>query len=389
MAKISIEAIWKSYSSGRREVRALLPLDLSIADGEFVTILGPSGCGKTTLLSVIVGAVVPSGGRILVDGVDVTYVDPRERDMAMVFQNYALYPSKTVRGNLEFPLRMRSIPPADRTQQVNEMARLLGLSELLDSYPRQLSGGQQQRVALGRALIRRPKLFLMDEPLSNLDAKLRLQMRTEIKRLHRELPVTTVYVTHDQSEAMALSDRVVVMNQGAVAQVATPDNIYWQPADLFVAGFVGSPAMNLFPVSLSSSGSSVSCATESGLVAVTLQPRLPLAARNGILGIRAKHIEWRPSTGAAEPHWLPGIVRETDDTGDDTLIYADIGGLPMRILEQRGRTVSVGEAIAIHLPGEAVHLFVDGKRVEALSGQRMRQSDSNNDFPIHSRGFSG
>jgi multiple sugar transport system ATP-binding protein len=389
MAKISIEAIWKSYSSGRREVRALLPLDLSIADGEFVTILGPSGCGKTTLLSVIVGAVVPSGGRILVDGVDVTYVDPRERDMAMVFQNYALYPSKTVRGNLEFPLRMRSIPPADRTQQVNEMARLLGLSELLDSYPRQLSGGQQQRVALGRALIRRPKLFLMDEPLSNLDAKLRLQMRTEIKRLHRELPVTTVYVTHDQSEAMALSDRVVVMNQGAVAQVATPDNIYWQPADLFVAGFVGSPAMNLFPVSLSSSGGHVSCATESGLVAVTLQPRLPLAARNGILGIRAKHIDWQPSTGGAEPHWLPGIVRETDDTGDDTLIYADIGGLPMRILEQRGRTVSVGEAIAIHLPGEAVHLFVDGKRVEALSGQRMRQSDSNNDFPIHSRGFSG
>src|SRR5271163_3893647 len=267
MAEIRLEGIQKTYTSRSRVVRAVLPLDLLIADGEFVTILGPSGCGKTTLLSMIVGAVPPSGGRILVDGVDVTYADPRERDMAMVFQNYALYPSKTVRGNLEFPLRMHGIPSASRTPQVHEMAKLLGLSALLDNYPRQLSGGQQQRVALGRALIRRPKLFLMDEPLSNLDATLRLQMRTEIRRLHRELPVTTVYVTHDQSEAMALSDRVVVMNQGAVAQVDTPDGIYARPADLFVAGFVGSPAMNLFPVKLAASADGVKCMMESGQTA--------------------------------------------------------------------------------------------------------------------------
>ena len=248
MAEISLQGLHKTYSAHHRQVNAVLPLDLTIRDGEFITILGPSGCGKTTLLSMIVGAVTPSGGRILVDGADITYADPRERDMAMVFQNYALYPSKTVRGNLEFPLRMRGVPTSERTPRVDEMARLLGLSALLDSYPRQLSGGQQQRVALGRALIRRPKLFLMDEPLSNLDAKLRLQMRAEIKRLHREVPVTTMYVTHDQSEAMALSDRVVVMNHGAVTQMDTPDGIYLRPADLFVAGFVGSPVMNLLPV---------------------------------------------------------------------------------------------------------------------------------------------
>ena len=262
MARVNLTDVCKTYTLRGREVRAVLPLEISIGDGEFVTILGPSGCGKTTLLSMIVGAVTPSGGRILVDGADVTYADPRERDMAMVFQNYALYPSKTVRGNLEFPLRMRGIAADDRARRVKEMAELLGLQELLDSYPRQLSGGQQQRVALGRALIRRPKLFLMDEPLSNLDAKLRLQMRTEIKRLHRELPVTTVYVTHDQSEAMLLSDRVVVMNGGAVAQVDTPEGIYHRPADLFVAGFVGAPAMNLLPVTFSASGGQVHCIDE-------------------------------------------------------------------------------------------------------------------------------
>jgi len=369
MAEIRLESIRKTYTSRSRDVRArevkaVLPLDLLIADGEFVTILGPSGCGKTTLLSMIVGAVPPSGGRILVDGVDVTDADPRERDMAMVFQNYALYPSKTVRGNLEFPLRMRGIPSASRTQRVDEMAKLLGLTALLDNYPRQLSGGQQQRVALGRALIRRPKLFLMDEPLSNLDATLRLQMRTEIRRLHRELPVTTVYVTHDQSEAMALSDRVVVMHQGAVSQMDTPEGIYQRPGNLFVAGFVGAPAMNLLPVSLASSGRDLKCTLNSGAVAAILRPRVALAAGSGVLGIRPKHVEWQPSVGGTQAPWLPSTVLETDDTGDDTLFYADVGGQTVSVLERRGRSVAVGDAIAIRFPEEAVHLFVDGERVE-------------------------
>ena len=303
MATIRLEGVRKTYTTRGREVHAVLPLDFTIADGEFVTILGPSGCGKTTLLSMIVGAVPPSGGRILVDGGDVTYADPRDRDMAMVFQNYALYPSKSVRGNLEFPLRMRGMRSGRHAKRrVDEMAQLLGLSALLDSYPRQLSGGQQQRVALGRALIRHPKLFLMDEPLSNLDAKLRLLMRTEIKRLHREVPVTTVYVTHDQSEAMALSDRVIVMNQGAVAQVDTPDGIYARPADLFVAGFVGSPAMNLLPVSLAPSGDGLRCTMEErSAQPPRVRPRSPLAgATSGVLGIRAKHVEWRPASAGAD-----------------------------------------------------------------------------------------
>ena len=370
MAEISLERVHKTYTSRRGEVRALLPLDLSIADGEFVTILGPSGCGKTTLLSVIVGAVLPSGGRILVDGTDVTYADPRERDMAMVFQNYALYPSKTVRGNLEFPLRMRGVPPAERTRQVGEMAKLLGLSLLLDNYPRQLSGGQQQRVALGRALIRRPKLFLMDEPLSNLDAKLRLQMRTEIKRLHRELPVTTLYVTHDQSEAMSLSDRVVVMDHGTVAQVDTPDGIYWRPASLFVAEFVGAPAMNLLPVSLARSGSGVRCAMISGLVAARVRPLGPAALADGVLGIRPRHVEWQPSAGDAAQAWLPGVVEEIDDTGDDTLIYASVGGEAIRILESGGRRPAVGDAIAVRFPEQAVHLFIAGRRITTEDAQQ-------------------
>ncbi len=369
MAQINLEAVRKTYSSRRGDVQALLPLDLSIADGEFITILGPSGCGKTTLLSVIVGAVSPTAGRILVDGADVTDADPRDRDMAMVFQNYALYPSKTVRGNLEFPLRMRGISAADRATRVNEMAALLGLSALLDNYPRQLSGGQQQRVALGRALIRRPKLFLMDEPLSNLDAKLRLQMRTEIKRLHREVPVTTVYVTHDQSEAMALSDRVVVMHQGAVAQMDSPEGIYERPADLFVAGFVGSPAMNLLPVSLVATEGGVTCAIEGGLTAATTRPSMPLAARMGVLGIRPKHVEWQKRSTETQAPWLPSVVLETDDTGDDTLIYADLAGQPVRVLERHGRTVAVGDPIAIRFPEEIVHLFVDGKRVHTQKGR--------------------
>lgn len=259
---------------------------------------------------------------------------------------------------------MHGVPAADRAPRVNEMAALLGFTTLLDNYPRQLSGGQQQRAALGRALIRHPKLFLMDEPLSNLDTKLLLRMRTEIGRLHREVPVTTMYVTHDQSEAMALSDRVVVMNQGAVSQLDTPERIYDRPANLFVAGLVGSPVMNLLPVSLVPSDIVVRCIMESRFAVASVKPCSAIDPGHGILGMRPKHVEWQPLAAGAEGPWLPGIVQETDDTGDDTLIYADVGKQSIRVLERHGRSVRAGDKIGIRFPAELVHLFVDGGRVD-------------------------
>jgi ABC-type sugar transport system ATPase subunit len=362
MAEIRLHEVSKRYAGKSGTVDAVQPLDLEIADGEFVTMLGPSGCGKTTLLSIIVGILPPTTGRVLVDGQDVTLADPRHRDMAMVFQNYALYAAKTVRGNLEFPLRMRGVDTAERRRRVSELAEILGLTAVMGQYPRQLSGGQQQRVALGRALIRRPKLFLMDEPLSNLDAKLRLQMRTEIKRLHREFGITTIYVTHDQSEAMALSDRVVVMNRGTVAQVDTPERIYRRPADKFVADFVGMPPMNIMPVTFRSNGREVECVTGGGRVVARLLPEAPVTAADGHLGARPSHVRWtrRPDESGAQ--WLPATVRQVDAMGEDTLIYALQDGEPVTLLEREECTVRAGEEIHLAFPADAVHLFVDGQR---------------------------
>jgi ABC-type sugar transport system ATPase subunit len=355
----------KRYSGKAGNVDALRPLDLEIADGEFITMLGPSGCGKTTLLSIIVGILPPTSGQVLVDGQDVTLADPRDRDMAMVFQNYALYAAKTVRGNLEFPLRMRGVDGAERRQRASELGEMLGLTAVMNHYPRQLSGGQQQRVALGRALIRRPKLFLMDEPLSNLDAKLRLQMRTEIKRLHREFGITTIYVTHDQSEAMALSDRIVVMNRGVVAQVGAPESVYQYPADKFVADFVGMPPMNIIPVTCRPRGRDVECVTGAGRPAAFLRTEVPVTAAEGHLGIRPGHVSWtrRPANaGTGEDHWLPATIGQVDPMGEDTLIYALVDGEAVTILERGPCSVRAGEDILVAFPSAQVHLFVDGKR---------------------------
>ena len=356
MAGVTLQGVSKRYL-GKRVVDALQPVDARIEDGEFVTILGPSGCGKTTLLNIIVGIIPATTGQVLLDGRDITNEDPRDRDMAMVFQNYALYPSKTVRGNLAFPLRMRKVPREERRKMVDELAETLGLTQLLEQYPRQLSGGQQQRVALGRALIRRPKLFLMDEPLSNLDAKLRLQMRTEIKRLHRQFPITTIYVTHDQSEAMTLSDRVVVMNRGVVAQLDTPEAIYQRPANSFVADFVGMPAMNLFPVTLRTRGLEAECVLGGGAVAARVTPAEPVAAADARLGIRPSQVRWTPRTESQDVPWLRGVVRELDALGEDTLIYALMEGEPITILERGSQAIEVGQEIGIFLPPAALHLF--------------------------------
>ena len=247
MSRIALESITKRYQDGTTAVRSL---DLSIADGELMVLVGPSGCGKTTALRMVAGLEEITEGTILIDGQPVNDMEPRDRDIAMVFQSYALYPHLTVRDNMAFSLKYRKTPKQEIRRRVDEAARILELEELLGRKPRQLSGGQRQRVAMGRAIVRQPRAFLMDEPLSNLDAKLRVQMRAEIAKLQRSLGVTTIYVTHDQTEAMTLGSRVAVLRHGVLQQVAAPQELYQRPANLFVAGFIGSPAMNLIEATL-------------------------------------------------------------------------------------------------------------------------------------------
>ena len=251
MAEIVLDHVTKRYPDGATPVK---DLSMTIADGEFVILVGPSGCGKSTTLNMIAGLEDISDGELRIDGQRVNDRAPRERDIAMVFQSYALYPHMTVRENISFPLTLAKLGKAEIAAKVDETARILDLTQLLDRKPSQLSGGQRQRVAMGRAIVRKPKAFLMDEPLSNLDAKLRVQMRAEIAGLQNRLGTTTVYVTHDQTEAMTLGDRVVVLRAGEAQQIATPDELYHHPANLFVAGFIGSPAMNFFPAAATPTG---------------------------------------------------------------------------------------------------------------------------------------
>jgi len=238
-------------------VMAVDNIDLEVRKGEFLVLLGPSGCGKTTTLRIIAGLEKPEKGRVYIDGVDVTDLPPRDRNVAMVFQNYALYPHMKVFDNIAFPLKLKKLPKEEIRRRVRAVAEILRIEELLDRYPRQLSGGQQQRVALARALVKEPKVFLMDEPLSNLDAKLRLYMRVELKSLQKKTGITTIYVTHDQAEAMSMGDRLAVMNAGKIIQIGSPDDVYNSPEDIFVAGFLGSPPMNLIEASIYSQGSRI------------------------------------------------------------------------------------------------------------------------------------
>jgi multiple sugar transport system ATP-binding protein len=274
---IQLHNVSKVYAN---EVKAVDDVSLEIADGEFLVLVGPSGCGKSTLLRLIAGLETVTSGRVLIGDRDVTDVSPQDRDLAMVFQNYALYPHMTVAANLAFGLRLRRIPKADRTQRVTEVASKLGLEELLDRKPSELSGGQRQRVAMGRAIVREPKAFLMDEPLSNLDAKLRVTMRAELARLHEKLGVTTVYVTHDQVEAMTLGQRVAVMRDGVLQQVDTPQRLFHEPANLFVAAFIGSPSMNLVEADV------VDGSVRFAGYELPLPPAARLTARRVIVGIR-------------------------------------------------------------------------------------------------------
>ena len=283
MAGIRLENIHKRFGS----ITVIDNINLSIHDGEFFTFVGPSGCGKSTILNMLAGLEEASSGSIYFDDTDVTGLSPKERDVAMVFQSYALYPHMTVYDNIAFPLRMKNYSRSRIESEVTRVASMLGLERLLARKPKELSGGQRQRVALGRALVRSPKVFLMDEPLSNLDARLRLEMRGELKKLHRELKTTTVYVTHDQAEALSLSERIAVLDRGAIRQVGTPREVYSEPANLFVAGFIGSPSMNFVPAVIDRTDPLE--VESNGLKLAPVAIRRP-AEKKAVLGIRPEDV---------------------------------------------------------------------------------------------------
>jgi sn-glycerol 3-phosphate transport system ATP-binding protein len=354
MAMLELAGVRKSF--GATEI--LSQIDLALESGEMLVIVGASGCGKSTLLRMVAGLETPSSGRILLEGRDITEVDPSARDIAMVFQNYALYPHMTVFDNMAYGLRIRGLARDDIGRRVDEAAGLLGLSELLGRKPRQLSGGQRQRVAMGRAIVREPKLFLFDEPLSNLDATLRVRTRAEIRRLQRRLGVTSLYVTHDQVEAMTLGDRLLVLHQGRPAQLATPMEVFEHPADTYVAGFIGAPAMNFLPAVLTDAGGAAKL--EAGPLLRFVDGR-----RDGpdgmalTIGVRPEHIR-------IDPAGVPLRIDLVEPLGSETLVHGRLAaqGETAMVVRLAGRAPE-GEALAIGFPPDEIHIF------DAATGRRM------------------
>ena len=331
MAALDLVNIQKSFGA----TQILHDISISLGDGEFLVLVGPSGCGKSTLMNIIAGLEEPSGGSVRLGGADITVLPPAERNVSMVFQSYALYPNMTVARNIEFPLRMHKVDKTVRAERVRSVAKLLQIEHLLERKPRQLSGGQRQRVAIGRALAREPRLYLLDEPLSNLDAQLRLDMRTEIKKLHQRLGATIVYVTHDQIEAMTLATRIAVMKGGVVQQLGTPYEVYNRPANTFVAGFMGSPRMNLLPARLAGTGGEIALEIQSGdrpSVRIELPPTIAAldghVGRDVIAGIRAEAVSLARESSVPGPmqRVIDAQVVVIEPTGADTLAVLDLGG---------------------------------------------------------------
>jgi multiple sugar transport system ATP-binding protein len=328
MAGIRIEHVTKSYGS----LVVLKNFSLEIADGEFVVLVGPSGCGKSTMLKILAGLEEASSGKVWIGGRDVTDLAPGDRDIAMVFQNYALYPHLTVRKNMGFGLKMRGTDAGDIDRRVTDAAKILGIDHLLDRRPRALSGGQRQRVALGRAIVREPQAFLMDEPLSNLDAKLRVHTRAEISALHKRLGVTTIYVTHDQTEAMTMADRIVIMKDGEIQQIAHPDTMFRGPANLFVAGFIGSPGMNFLQSAVTAAAGGAQARLFGQDVKLPVASAASLVGKDVIVGLRPEHIA--AGQGLVSFEVQPRLV---ESLGSEQYVYVD---LPT---ENR---VRIGQAVA-------------------------------------------
>jgi len=346
MASVQIRGVFKQFG----HTQVIRGVDIEIADGEFAVLVGPSGCGKTTLLRMIAGLEEITGGEILIGERVVNRMLPKERDIAMVFQNYALYPHMTVRDNMSFSLMLAKQDKASSTERVKRAAEILGLTHLLDRYPRQLSGGQRQRVAMGRAIVRDPQVFLFDEPLSNLDAKLRVQMRTEIKELHQRLKTTSVYVTHDQIEAMTMADQIVVMRDGIVEQRGRPLDLYDQPANVFVAGFIGSPAMNMLAGTLRSANGKTMVELEGGHKVAAPEGVRGDDGRKVIYGVRPENLDL-----ATNGNGLPASVVVVEPTGADTQVFAKFGATDIAAVFRERHGFSVGETISL-APARA-HLF--------------------------------
>ena len=369
MATLELRTVNKSYGKGLPDT--LKNIELKIDDGEFLILVGPSGCGKSTLMNCIAGLESISGGAILVDDADISGMSPKDRDIAMVFQSYALYPTMNVRDNIAFGLKIRKMSAAAIDEEVARVSKLLQIEHLLTRKPGQLSGGQQQRVAMGRALARRPKIYLFDEPLSNLDAKLRVEMRTEMKLMHQRLKTTTVYVTHDQIEAMTLGDKVAVMKDGIIQQFGTPKQIYNDPANLFVASFIGSPPMNFIPLRLQRRDGRLLALLDSGQARCELPLGMQdagLEDRDVIVGIRAEQIVLAP----AEPNGLPVIraeVQVVEPTGPDTLVFVSLNGIKVCCRMAPDDAPAVGQSLNLQFDPAKVLLFDanTGERLGAMS----------------------
>jgi multiple sugar transport system ATP-binding protein len=351
MAEVELAGIEKRFDG----VRVLESFDLTVADGEFAVLLGPSGCGKTTALRIIAGLETPTAGHVRIGGRDVTALAPRERDVAMVFQSYALYPHMSIEDNIGYPLRIRGVPDKDRATAVAAVAAALEVGHLLKRKPRQLSGGQRQRIALARAIIRDPAAFLMDEPLSNLDARLRISMRGEIRALQQRLGATTIYVTHDQAEALTMADRVCVINDGVVQQYAPPQEVFDRPANRFVAGFVGNPPMNILAISLDAEHRAMVVA---GAV-VPLADRYDACAANEVqhVGVRARDLSITP---AGEAGTVPATVYVVEPMGDEVYVEVLIGESRVTVRADRGWTAPLGAPVGVCIDPAKACFFEPG-----------------------------
>jgi multiple sugar transport system ATP-binding protein len=353
MASLTLKEITKRFG----KVVALSSVDLHVADGEFCVLLGPSGCGKSTLLNIISGLIPQDKGTVLLDGESVDLLSPRDRDVAMVFQSYALYPHMTVSQNLGFGLRMRGVPKPAIQERILESAHLLGIEDLLDRKPRELSGGQRQRVAMGRALVRRPRLFLLDEPLSNLDARLRASVRLELKQLHRKIQSTIVYVTHDQVEAMTLGDKVVVMRNGKVHQIDKPETIYARPADTFVARFIGSPEMNLYQGKLAQKDGQYHF--QGAGFSLDLGGVKPNVGEGEVeVGIRPEDTEIDETATA-----LKGNVEMISNIGSEKYLHVGLGNVHCTVRAPKEAVFRPGQSIFLTINPERLHIFYEGNRI--------------------------